>query len=238
MACSIRPAQQSADELTGGDRRRQFFNQRQRDAVVMNQPPQSPAVTETIGRPGHDRQVDVGRTALREQPQLATFISTLSVELNQAYSQSWIVPAPLVARCVSQSLPIIRERIAPDPFRGGAPRRSASSTPCAGRLRGFSWHETRIKPGSAVPGRPSAADRDRSESSSARVRLPAVRWSGKTFNLPRSSAGDVHNLQGPLCGPFSNNLSFEAMRILRSAQRTLRHQPRPSDNRSSEIASR
>ena len=34
---------------------------------------------------------------------VATFARTLSVERpSQAYSQSWIVPAPLVARCVSQ----------------------------------------------------------------------------------------------------------------------------------------
>ena len=49
---------------------------------------------------------------------LATFISTLSVEApNQAYSQSWMVPAPLVARCVSQPRPIIRSRMRAVPLR-------------------------------------------------------------------------------------------------------------------------
>ena len=49
---------------------------------------------------------------------LATFISTLSVEPpNQAYSQSWIVPAPFVARCVIQPRAIIRSRIRAAPFR-------------------------------------------------------------------------------------------------------------------------
>ena len=48
----------------------------------------------------------------------ATFISTLSVDApNQAYSQSWIVPAPLVARWVSQPRAIIRSRIRAAPLR-------------------------------------------------------------------------------------------------------------------------
>ena len=49
---------------------------------------------------------------------VATFCSTDSVEApSQAYSQSWIVPAPLVARWVSQPAAIIRSRIRAAPFR-------------------------------------------------------------------------------------------------------------------------
>ena len=49
---------------------------------------------------------------------VATFARTLSVERpSQAYSQSWIVPAPLVARCVSQPRAIIRSRIRAVPLR-------------------------------------------------------------------------------------------------------------------------
>ena len=49
----------------------------------------------------------------------ATFSSTPSVETPaQAYSQSWIVPAPLVARWVSQFPAIIRSRMPAAPLRG------------------------------------------------------------------------------------------------------------------------
>ena len=49
---------------------------------------------------------------------VATFCSTDSVEApSQAYSQSWIVPAPLVARWVSQPPAIIRSRIGAAPLR-------------------------------------------------------------------------------------------------------------------------
>ena len=49
---------------------------------------------------------------------VATLFSTDSVELpSQAYSQSWIVPAPLVARWVSQPAAIIRSRIRAAPLR-------------------------------------------------------------------------------------------------------------------------
>ncbi len=49
---------------------------------------------------------------------LATFISTLSVLApNHAYSQSWMVPAPLVARWVTQPRAIMRSRISAAPLR-------------------------------------------------------------------------------------------------------------------------
>ena len=48
----------------------------------------------------------------------ATFLSTLSVDApNQAYSQSWIVPAPLVARWVSHPAAIMRSTILAAPLR-------------------------------------------------------------------------------------------------------------------------
>jgi len=49
---------------------------------------------------------------------VGTLARTLSVERpSQAYSQSWIVPAPLVARWVIHSCFIIRARIAAAPLR-------------------------------------------------------------------------------------------------------------------------
>ncbi len=49
---------------------------------------------------------------------VATLSRTLSVERpSQAYSQSWIVPAPLVARWVIQPRSIIRSRMRAAPLR-------------------------------------------------------------------------------------------------------------------------
>ena len=73
---------------------------------------------------------------------VATFARTLSVERpSQAYSQSWIVPAPLVARWVIQPCSIIRSRIARravaeqvgavDQHHAGAPLAGASGSVAA-----------------------------------------------------------------------------------------------------------